>query len=190
MAGKKIMTAIKRAVSPMRQASTGAELQLPSPNTTCSSATTPFTRYVLDNLNLQNGDYKMFAMSFAPQIQTDCEAKVLDFDDYFHLLGHKTKGDAVRTLKRALNDDEIVFSNSAENSVGRPRDVYWLNINQIEEILLAANTEEGKRWRKLVLKIKNLVVQFMKMEMEEASRMATEEKRQGPTPARGTYIRA
>ena len=85
---KNIMTAMKRAVSPVRQA-TGADFQLPS---TRLPATTPFTRYVLDNLNLQNGEYKLFAMTFASQIQTDCDANALDFDDYFHLLGHKTKG--------------------------------------------------------------------------------------------------
>ena len=176
MAGKKnIMTAIKRAVSPLRQASTMAELQLPSPNPTALPATTPFTRYVLDNLNLQNGEYKMFAMTFAPQIQTDCDAKVLDFDDYFHLLGHKTKGNALRTLLATIEDSELIIIKSDKNSVGRPRDVYKLSVNQIEEVLLAANTDEGKKWRKLVLKIKNLVVQFMKMEMEASAKLAQQQ---------------
>ena len=168
MTGKKsIMSAIKRAVSPMRQASTGAELQLPSPPiATGLPATTPFTRFVLDNLNLQNGEYKMFAMTFAPQIKTDCEAKVLDFDDCYYLLGHANKASALRTLLRTIPRDELLFNKDVENSMGRPRDVYRLNINQIEEVLLAANTDEGRKWRKLVLKIKNLVVQYMQMEME------------------------
>ena len=178
MAAKKnIMTAIKRAVSPLRQATTVAELQLPPSNPTGLPATTPFTRYVLDNLNLQNGEHKLFAMTFAPQIQIDCEAKVLDFDDYFHLLGHANKASALRTLLRTVPKDELVINKDVENSMGRPRDVYLLNVNQIEEVLLAANTDEGKKWRKLVLKIKNLVVQFMKMEMEAAANMAAEKEK-------------
>ena len=112
---------------------------------------------------------------FAPQIQVDCNAKVLDFDDYFHLLGHKTKGDAVWTLNRALDEDEIVFSNSAKNSVGRPKRVCMVSVNQIEQVLLAADTEEGRRWRRLVLKIKNLVLQFMRMEMEASAKIAQQQ---------------
>ena len=133
------MTA-KRAVSPLRQAASVAELQLPIPLTGLP-ATTPFTRYVLDNLNLQNGEYKMLAMSFAPQIQMDCEAKVLDFDDYYHLLGHGNKAHAVRTLKRTISEDGILSTKSGENSMGRPRDVYLVSVNQMEEVLLASNAE-------------------------------------------------
>jgi len=47
--------------------------------------------------------------------------------------------------------------------------VYLLSVNQFEEVLLAANTDSGKKWRKLVLKIKNLVVAYMKMEMEASA---------------------
>ena len=60
----------------------------------------PFARFVLSNLDEQ--DHKIVAMAFAPQIQTDCDAGNLDFDDCFHLLGHTSKRDAVRTLKRAV----------------------------------------------------------------------------------------
>ena len=171
------MTAIKRAVSPLRQASTVAESKLPPSIPTGMPATTPFTRYVLDNPkgNLENGEYKMFAMTFAPQIQMDCEARVLDFDDYFHLLGHKTKGNALRTLLATIEESELIVIKSDKNSVGRPRDIYRLSINQMEEVLLAANTDEGKKWRKLVLKIKNLVVQFMKMEMESSAKLAQQQ---------------
>ena len=181
---KSIMTAIKRAVSPLRQASTEPELQLSLPNPTGLPATTPFTRYVLENLNLENGEYKMFAMTFAPQIQMDCEARVLDFDDYFHLLGHKTKGNALRTLLATIEESELIVIKSDKNSVGRPRDIYRLSINQMEEVLLAANTEEGKRWRKMVLRIKNLVVEYMKMEMEEqTTRLAMEEAKRAELEA-------
>ena len=61
---------------------------------------------------------------------------------------------------------DIVVSRSAENYIGRSKDVNLLSVNQIDELLLAANAGQGRRWRKLLLKIKNLVVNYMKMEME------------------------
>ena len=53
-----------------------------------------------------------------------------------------------------------------------------VSVNHIEIVMLEAKTAAGKKWRDLVLKIKNLVVRYMREEMEEASRLATEEKRQ------------
>ena len=50
-----------------------------------------------------------------------------------------------------------------------------LSVNQFEEVLLAANTDTGKKWRKLVLKIKNLVVQYMKVEMDIIATRAQQE---------------
>ena len=173
MKGKKnIMNAIKRPVSPSRQSTAETIRQAPFSET--STETTPFTRYVIDNLNLQDNEHKLLTMTFAPQIQTDCDAKVLDFDDYFHLLGTE-KRNTLRVLDRTIEDNELVLLRSEQNSIGRPRDIYLLSVNQLEEVLLAANTEEGKRWRKLVLKIKNLVVNYMKIEMEASARIAQEQ---------------
>ena len=163
MVKKKLTDTLRTALS------IGSKSRSPSPEPGPSTGESrnidsPFTRFVLSNLDDQ--DHKMVAMAFAPQIQTDCDARNLDFDDFFHLLGHKTKGDAIRTLNRVFKDGEIVFSNPAKNSVGRPKNVYMLSVNEFEELLLAANTDDGKKWRKLVLKIKNLVVQYMKKELE------------------------
>ena len=44
-----------------------------------------------------------------------------------------------------------------------------VSVNQFEEVLLAAHTDAGRKWTKLVLKIKNLVVQYMKAELEAAA---------------------
>ena len=120
----------------------------------------------------------MVAMAFAPQIQTDCDARNLDFDDFFYLLGHKTKGNALRTLTTTIPEAEIIIIKSDKNSVGRPRDVYMISVNQFEEVLLAANTDTGKKWRKVVLRIKNLVVQYMKMELEATAKRAQEQMSQ------------
>ena len=165
MAGKKLVERIKNSLA------IGSRSPSPEPGASSSTGPSscesdnPFTRFVLSHLIEQ--DHKLVAMAFAPQIQTDCEARNLDFDDFFHLLGHTSKRDAVRTLRRVIAESELLLGTSAQNSTGRPRDHYMLSVNQFEEVLLAANTDAGKRWRKLVLRIKNLVVQYMKLEMEK-----------------------
>ena len=165
MAGKKLVRRIKESLS----LGSRSPSPLPGPSTAPTSLT-PFTSHVLANLD--DEESKLVAMTFAPQIETDCDARKLDFDEYYHLLGHKTKGNAMRTLLKTIQESELVFIKSDKNSVGRPRDICLVSVNQIEEALLAANTEEGKRWRKLVLKIKNSVVHYMKMEMDMSSRIA------------------
>jgi hypothetical protein len=67
----------------------------------------PFTRSILSNLDEE--DHKMVAMALASHIQTDCDARNLDFGDLFHLLGHKTKGNALRTLTTTISETEIVI---------------------------------------------------------------------------------
>jgi hypothetical protein len=85
MGSKKIVTMIKDALS------RGSRGPSPEPGPSMGgSSDSPFTRYVLSNLEEQ--DHKMVAMAFAPQIQTDCDARNLDFDDFFHLLGLRQKG--------------------------------------------------------------------------------------------------
>ena len=159
MKGKKVTTKIKDGLSK----SSGNPSPEPDPSKGSMNVDNPFTLFVLSNLEEQ--DHKMVAMAFAPQIQTDCDARNLDFDDFFHLLGHKTKSDAIRTLHRIFTEDELV-----DNS----RDIYLISINQFEEVLLAANTDVSKKWRKLLLKIKTFVVQYMRMEMEASARAANE----------------
>ena len=49
----------------------------------------------------------MVAMAFAPQIQTDCDAPVVDFDENYHLLGME-KRNALRIVTRVIKSDELV----------------------------------------------------------------------------------
>ena len=170
MAGKKIVKRIKeslnlssRTPSPQVHASTPA---------VASSSSTPFTTFVISRLD--DEESKVYAMTFAPQIQVDCDAPNLVFDDYYHLLGHTEKKTAVRTLKRAIPDHNLLHT-SVQNSTGRPRDVYMVSVNQFEAVMLEAKTAAGRKWRDLVLKIKNLVVQYMKMEMEISARFAQQQ---------------
>ena len=162
MTGKKLVERIKDSLA------IGSRSPSPEPGASSSSGPStcesdnPFTCFILPQLD--DEDERMVAMAFAPQIHTNCDARKLDFDNFFHLLGHTSKRDAVRILKRTIPEAELVLGTSAQNSTGRPRDIYMVSVNQFEQVLLAANTEAGKKWRKLVLRIKNLVVQYMKME--------------------------
>ena len=56
----------------------------------------------------------MVAKAFAPHVQTDCDARNLDFDDSFHLLGRTSKRDAVQTLKWTGFKREFVLDISAK----------------------------------------------------------------------------
>ncbi len=44
-----------------------------------------------------------------------------------------------------------------EKSNGRPKDIYKISFNQFEELMIAAQTVEGKRARKLVLLLKKIL---------------------------------
>ena len=128
-------------------------------------------------------------MAFALHIQSDCDARNFDVDDFFHLLGHKTKGNALRTLTTTIPQAEMIVVKSDKNSVVRPRDVYMISVNQFEEVMRTANTDAGKKWRKSVLKIKNVVVQYMKMEMkEQMSKLAIEEARRVESDAKRSEL--
>ena len=86
MSSKKIVTKIKDALS------RGSRSPSPEPGPLTGERTninSPFTRFVLSNLDEQ--DHKMVANAFAPQIQTDCDAPVVDFDENYYLLGMEKK---------------------------------------------------------------------------------------------------
>lgn len=121
MASKKIANRIKDAIS------LGSRPPSPpaGPPLARNSVLTPFTRHVLANLSIDN--QKMFAMTVAPQIELDCDAQKLVFDDYYPLLGHTEKRTAIRTLKRAIPDNELLHT-SVQDSTGRPRDVYMISV--------------------------------------------------------------
>ena len=64
---------------------------------------------------------------------------------------------------------EYLFIRDDEKSNGRPKDIYKISFNQFEELMIAAQTVEGKRARKLVLLLKKILQEYMVAELEQRS---------------------
>ena len=122
---------------------------------------------------LPDGDsQKLFARSFSEHLHHDPDALDIDFDDVFKWLGIDRKDNALRLLKREFPSNEYIVLPKEDNSApgaGRPRDVYKISFNQFEELMIAAQTVEGKRARKLVLLLKKILQEYMVAELEQRS---------------------
>ena len=132
---------------------------------------TPFTDVVLARIPDEETQ-KLFALSFGEHLRRDADALEIDFDDVYRWLGVDRKDNAVRLLKKELNSDEYVLLHKEGNSTslgGRPRDVYKISFNQFEELMIAAQTDEGKKARKLVLLLKKILQDYMIAEQEQRS---------------------
>ena len=112
MAGKKLVNRIRNSLT-IGSRSPSPVSGPSQPNNATDTAATPFTAFVLSSLDSE--DHKMVAMTFASQIQTDCDARNLDFDDLYHLLGHKTKGNALRTLTLTIPVAERIVIKNDKN---------------------------------------------------------------------------
>ena len=165
MAGKKnIMNAIKRAVSPSKSRATSTA--------TASNVTqdTPLTRFVLDRL--EGPSKELFAMSFAAQMSIDKHALVFDLSDALPWLGIDRIDNAIRLLTRHFKKDEYkvekVFLPKEENSDkgGRPGNRHLISLDQFEDLLMLADTKQGKEARKMYKQLRDAVQDYMKMEME------------------------
>ena len=94
MGGKKnIMTAIKRAVSPVKPRGTADENGV-----SFVMEHTPFTRFVMDRLS--GPSKELFALSFAVQMKVDKHALVIDLNDALPWLGTGRIDHAIRLLKQ------------------------------------------------------------------------------------------
>ena len=114
---------------------------------------------------------KLFALSFGEHLRRDPDALEIDFDDVYTWLGMGLKASALRLLKREIAEAEMVINRSVDNpgsAGGRPRDVYMISFNQFEELMIAAQTSEGKKARKLVLKLKRILQEYIVAEHEAA----------------------
>ncbi|BDA45253.1 hypothetical protein COCOBI_07-0400 [Coccomyxa sp. Obi] len=143
--------------------------QLPAAPTSALPAT-PFTDFVLSRLPDEESQ-KLFALSFGEHLRRDSDALEIDFDDVYKWLGMDLKASALRLLKRVIAEGEMLINRSVENpgsAGGRPRDVYMISFNQFEELMIAAQTSEGKKARKLVLKLKKILQEYIVAEHEAA----------------------
>ena len=160
-------TLARRAVlSPGSSSSNSSGLTPASSGST--QAATPFTDFVLSRLPDEDSQ-KLFALSFGEHICHDPDALDINFEDVHHWLGIPLKANALRLLKRELNAEEYLFIRDDEKSNGRPKDIYKISFNQFEELMIAAQTVEGKRARKLVLLLKKILQQYMVAELEQRS---------------------
>ncbi|CAK0769618.1 hypothetical protein CVIRNUC_003685 [Coccomyxa viridis] len=135
---------------------------------------TPFTDYVLSRLPDEESQ-KLFALSFGEYLHHDPDALDIDFDDVFQWLGIDRKGNALRLLKREFSTDEYIVLLKEDNSApgaGRPRDVYKMSFNQFEELIISAQTPEGKRARRLVLLLKKILQDYIIAEQVQQARAA------------------
>ena len=131
---------------------------------------TPFTDFVLSRLPDEESQ-KLFALSFGEHLRRDPDALEIDFDDVYTWLGMGLKASALRLLKREIAEAEMVINRSVDNpgsAGGRPRDVYMISFHQFEELMIAAQTSEGKKARKLVLKLKRILQEYIVAEHEAA----------------------
>ena len=136
---------------------------------------TPFTDFVLSRLPDQESQ-KLFALSFGEHLRHDPDAVNIDFDDVYRWLGIEIKANALRLLKRELTAEEYLFIRDDKKSTGRPRDIYKISFNQFEELMIAAQTAEGKKARKLVLHLKRILQDYIIAEQTELKRAALAEQ--------------
>ena len=133
---------------------------------------TPFTDFVLARIPDEETQ-KLFALSFGEYLKRDPDALEIDFDDVYRWLGMELKASALRLLKREFSTNEYLFNRNVENSGGRPKDVYKISFNQFEELMISAQTHEGKKARKLVLLLKKILQDYIVAEQAiETSREA------------------
>ena len=127
---------------------------------------TPFTDFVLARIPNEETQ-KLFALSFGEHLKRDPDALEIDFDDVYRWLGMDLKASALRLLMREFSTDEYLFNRNVENSGGRPRDVYKISFNQFEELMISAQTSEGKKARKLVLLLKKILQEYIVAEQQQ-----------------------
>ncbi len=132
---------------------------------------TPFTEFVLARIPDEETQ-KLFALSFGEHLRRDPDALEIDFDDVYKWLGMELKASAIRLLKREFPTEEYLFNRDVENSGGRPRDVYKISFNQFEELMISAQTPEGKKARKLVLLLKKILQDYIVAEQVHQARAA------------------
>ena len=130
---------------------------------------TPFTDFILARIPDEETQ-KLFALSFGEHLKRDPDALEIDFDDVYRWLGIDRKDSALRLLKREFSSNEYIVHCGVDNSApgaGRPRDVYKISFNQFEELMISAQTSEGKKARKLVLLLKKILQEYIVAEQQQ-----------------------
>ena len=109
-------------------------------------SSTPFTDYVLSRIPDEETQ-KLFALSFGEHLRRNPDALEIDFDDVFRWLGYDRKDNAVRLLKREIPDGEYLLLTNEEGTGPANRASYLISFNQFEDLMIAAQTTQGKKAR-------------------------------------------
>ncbi|CAL8460923.1 g454 [Coccomyxa elongata] len=128
-------------------------------------SSTPFTDYVLSRIPDEETQ-KLFALSFGEHLRRNPDALEIDFDDVFRWLGYDRKDNAVRLLKREIPDGEYLLLTNEEGTGPANRASYLISFNQFEELMIAAQTTQGKKARKFVLFLKRVLQEYLIAEQE------------------------
>ena len=142
-----------------------------------ASSPTPFTTYVLSRIPDEESQ-KLFALSFGECLRRDPDALEINFDEVHRWLGFDSKDNAVRLLKREIPDSEYVLLTSEEDTGPPNRASFLISFNQFEELMIAAQTSEGKKARKLVLLSKRILQDFIVAEQQQLRATCLAEQQQ------------
>ena len=107
---------------------------------------------------------------------------MFDLADALPWLGIDRIDNAVRLLIKHFKEGEYrvetVYLPKEENPKGgRPGKRYLIFLDMIEDLLMLADTKQGRDARKMYKQLRDAVQDFMKMEMEESARAASEKER-------------
>ena len=126
---------------------------------------TPFTDFVLARIPDEETQ-KLFALSFGEYLKRDPDALEIDFDVVFRWLGYDRKDNAVRLLKREIPEGEYALLTSEEGTGPANRASYLISFNQFEELMIGAQTIQGKKARRFVLFLKRVLQEYLVAEQE------------------------
>ena len=172
-----MMTKIKRAISPLKPRH---EADDSGPSSVAEH--TPLTRFVMNKLT--GPSKELFALSFAVQMRVDKHALVFDLADCLPWIGIGRIDNAVRLLTKHFTEGqyrvETIFLPREENSSGRGRRPvrHLISLDILEDLMMQAETEQGRNARAMYKQLRDAVQDYMQIEMEAASRAATEREKQ------------
>ena len=175
---KSLAERLKMAVSVAKSRSPSPE---PGPSTVMEvlpameDINMPFTDFVVSRLDGQS--QKLFAKSYAAQMRVDRHAKVIDLDETLIWLGYTRRDNAIRQLTNLFEEGEyevrLVSLTGEENrgKGGRPGKQYLISLDQFEEMMIEAGTEEGRTARKMFRQLKDAVFDFIDLEKQNVQRL-------------------
>ena len=138
------------------------------PATSGSQIVTPFTDFILSRLP-DEASQKLFALSFGEHLRHDPDALITNLDHVYKWLGYDRKDHAVRLLRKEIPEGEYALPTVGEGTGPANKVSYLISFNQFEQLMIAAQTAEGKRARKLVLLLKKILQEYMVAEQEKRS---------------------